>query len=281
MAAGRACKNCTNPAEKDRAECSACRYARRSTSSLAPGVRVLAIDIETSPNLAHVWGLFDQTVSLSQLRESTEMLCFAAKWLGEKGTMFHSQHADGREAMVRAAHDLLDQADVLLHFNGKSFDVKHLNREFLLAGLTPPSPYRQIDLLLAARSKFKFPSNKLQYISTALGLTGKAKHEGHDLWVKCMAGDAAAWKRMERYNKQDVVLLEELYEKLLPWLPNHPNVNLYGTDGCPNCGSDKLHRRGYAYTGVSKYQQFHCTRCGSYFRSGKRESGVDLRSVAS
>jgi hypothetical protein len=242
---------------------------------------VLLIDIETSPLKAYTWGMFDQNIGLNQLIEPTRMLCFAAKWLGEpkSKTMFFSEHAHGDD-MVPAAHALLDEADAVMHFNGKSFDIKHLNREFLQAALTPPSPYAQIDLLLAARSKFKFPSNKLQYISTALGLAGKVEHEGFPLWVKCMAGDAAAWRRMEKYNRQDVILLEELYHILLPWLPQIPNLQLYTeTTGCPSCGSEHIQRRGYAYTRLSKFRQFRCQACGSWFRSNKREAGATLAPV--
>ena len=280
------CKyQCGRAAETGTSRCRTCRRADKAGSKQVSIVRpspmrILLLDIETSPNLADVWGLFNNNVSLNQLRESTRMLCFAAKWLGEKGTQFWSEHTHGRDMMVEAAHVLLNSADVVMHYNGKNFDVKHLNREFLQAGLTPPSPFKQVDLLLAVRKNFRFPSNKLQYVSTALGLEGKAKHEGHDLWVKCMAGDREAWKRMERYNRQDVLLLEALYEKLLPWVPSLPHRGLYGDTGCPACGSPDLRPNGYAYTGVSRFRQVRCHDCGTYFRSNRREFGVELVQVA-
>ena len=274
---------CGRAAEKGKSRCRTCRRADKGNATplvRSSAMRVLLIDIETSPNLAHVWGLWNNNVSLNQLMESTEMLCFAAKWLGAESTTFSSSHQDGREGMVRYAWHLLDQADVVMHYNGKSFDVPHLNREFIEAGLAPPSPFKQVDLLLAVRKNFRFPSNKLQYVSTKLGLAGKAGHEGHDLWVKCMAGDAAAWKRMEAYNRQDVILLEQLYQKLLPWVPTLPNRHLYGDTGCPACGAEgSLVRNGYAYTGVSRYQQYRCSDCGTYFRPTKRIDGVGLAQV--
>jgi hypothetical protein len=242
---------------------------------------MLGIDLETSPNLAHVWGLWNQNVGLPQLLESTEMLCFAAKWFGEKKIAFHSGFHDSKPAMVRAAHELLDEADVVVHFNGRRFDVPHLNREFILAGLTPPSPYKQIDLLQVVKSTFRFPSNKLAYVSKVLGLDGKVQHSGHELWIKCMAGDPKAWNVMRRYNKQDVQLLEELYRLLLPWIKGHPNAALIDGEGlCPKCKSTDVQKRGYAATGVSTYQQYRCNGCGSWFRGGKRLEGADLREVA-
>jgi hypothetical protein len=279
-----ACKYyCGRTAEAGKSRCRTCRRNDKaaSVSVVRPGpMRVLLIDIETSPISAYVWGLTNQFISIGQIIEPTRMLCFAAKWLGDKGTMFWSEHADGREAMVEAAHRLYDEADVVMHFNGKSFDSKHLNREFLTAGMAPPSPYKQVDLLLAARKNFRFPSNKLAYLSEALGLEGKTAHEGFSLWPKCMAGDAKAWKKMEKYNRRDVELLEELYEKLLPWVPTLPNRHLYGDSGCPACGHDDLRTNGFAYTAVSKFRQYRCGSCGTFFRSSKREFGTSLQQVA-
>lgn len=243
-------------------------------------MRILSVDIETSPNLAHVWGLFNQNIGLNQLLESTEMMCFAAKWLGEKDIMFYSTHRDGKIRMVARAWSLLDEADVVMHYNGKRFDVPHLNREFVSQELTPPSPYKQIDLYQVVKQRFKLPSNKLDYVARMLGLKGKVPHEGHTLWVKCMAGDARAWRDMEKYNKQDVLLLEQLYHILRPWVPNHPSFAIFnGTDCCPACGSLRLERRGYAYTTVSKFQRFRCKRCGKWSRGGKALARADIREV--
>lgn len=258
-------------------------------------MRVLALDIETTPNLAYVWGLWDQSVGLSQLVDPTEMLCFVAKWVGEPGpALFYGGRYDPaagadpdghHRRMVEAAHKLLCEADVVLHYNGQRFDVPHLRREMLLAGLTPPSPFRQVDLLQTCRKQFKFPSNKLAYVTKALGFKGKIGTD-FDLWKACLRGEPAAWAKMARYNKRDVLELIRLYHRLLPWIPGAPNAgldpSLDGLSACPSCGGTKLERRGYAYTSVSRYQVWHCLApgCGRYSRSGRRDAGVDLRAVA-
>jgi len=249
---------------------------------LADEPRILLLDIETRPNLGYVWSLWQQDVGLHALVEATEVICFAAKWLGKPRVEFYSVHDDGKPEMVQNAHRLLDEADAIMTYNGKSFDLPHLNREFLIAGLTPPSPYKQIDLFLTVKRQFQFPSNKLAYVSKALGLSGKATHEGFDLWVKCMAGDEQAWKTMRRYNKRDVTLLEELYEKLRPWVVNHPSfAAITGNDEtCPACGSEDLQRRGFAYTAQTAYQQYQCQECGKWSRGTKREYGVTVREIA-
>lgn len=233
-------------------------------------MRILAIDIETSPNLAYVWGLWDQNVNLGQLVESGEMLCWAAKWIGEDEILFASKFHGTKKAMVNKAWKLLDEADVVLHFNGRRFDVPWLQREFLEFGLLPPSPFKHIDLLDTCKRQFRFPSNKLEYVSKRLGLEGKIKHEGFELWVKCMAGDADAWERMKEYNVRDVTELEELYAILKPWIKSHPSHGaMTGEDVCPKCGCVELQKRGYSYTGQSKFQRFQCKGCGAYSRSTK------------
>src|SRR5215472_3495403 len=97
----------------------------------------LLLDIETTPNLAHVWSFWDQNVGLDQLRESAELLCFAAKWLGDpaKDTVCFSSYRHGKQDMVKIARELLDQADAVMTWNGRRFDIPHLNREFLEGGL--------------------------------------------------------------------------------------------------------------------------------------------------
>lgn len=247
-------------------------------------LKILCIDIETTPNLAHVWGLWDQNVGLNQLIEATEMMCFAAKWVGEKNTFFYSTHKNGKEVMVQKAHELLTEADVVMHYNGKRFDVPHLNREFLKVGLLPAAPFKQIDLMNVVKKQFKFPSYKLDYVSKYLGLAGKTKHSGHDLWKACMAGDGAAWARMKRYNKQDVRLLEDMYAFLRPWITQHPNFSLHDetnpdADSCPTCGSVELKPQGFAYTSIGKYQRYQCAECGKWSRSSKRAGFVSIREV--
>lgn len=243
-------------------------------------MKILTLDIEMSPNLADVWTLWQANVSLAQLRDSARMLCFAATWHGEKSIQFYSEWQHGRAEMVAAAHKLVSEADVLVGYNSKGFDYRHLQREFLLAGLAPTPPAVHVDLYQVVRKEFKFPSNKLDYVAQQLGLGAKLSHAGHELWVKVLNGDAKAQATMQKYNVQDVRLTEQLYDKLLPWIRNHPNHNLHGeqrVEGCPNCGGVRLQRRGVQRTRISVFHRFHCQDCGAWSRSGTRDTGADIR----
>lgn len=243
-------------------------------------MKILLLDIETAPNLVHVWGLWGQNISIHQIIDSGYVLCWAAKWLGEDSVMFDSLHTSNKRKMLKRIYKLLEEADAVVHYNGSRFDIPTLNKEFLLMGFTPPAPYKQIDLLKTARQQFRFPSNKLDYIAKSLGLEGKKKHAGHELWIKCMANDAKAWEEMESYNVQDVKLLEDVYFKLLPWITAHPSHGLYGDSHvCPNCGSVHLTKRGFAYTTLGKYQRYKCDGCGKWSRSRKAIATKTLASA--
>jgi len=243
-------------------------------------LKILLLDIETSPNTAHVWGLYNQNVGLNQLMESSYVMCWAAKWLGEKEVHFSSMMETTHRKMIKKIYKLLDEADAVIHYNGTKFDIPTLNKEFLLLGLTPPSPYKEIDLLRTSRSKFKFPSNKLDYVAQALGLGEKVKHIGHELWIRCMNKDKQAWDMMKKYNIQDVVLLEKVYEKMLSWIRNHPNQNGYHAGVvCPNCGSSNLIKRGLSCNTNTVYQRLRCKDCGKWSRSNKQMK--DLKKLES
>lgn len=238
-------------------------------------MKILLLDIETAPNLAYVWGLWQQNVGINQIESSGYVLCWAAKWLGDENVMFDSIKKSGDKRMLSRIHSLLDKADAVVHYNGVKFDIPTLNKEFLKHGLTPPAPYKHIDVLLHCRRIFRFESNKLDYVAKSLGLGSKVKHEGFELWVQCMAGEREAWKRMEEYNRHDVVLLERVYEKVLPWIYGHPNRSVHDElPCCPNCGSDSYQARGYAITRAAKYKRYRCNDCGHWFRDAKRIAGL-------
>ena len=184
-------------------------------------MKTLFLDIETTPMQVYAWGLFDQNITIDQIIKSTEMLCFGARWLGEKKVIFRSVYHDGKKAMLEELHRLMEEADVLVGWNSSAFDHKHINREFLENGMMPPSTVKDLDLMSVTKSNFLFPTNKLDYVAQRLEVGAKVKHSGFSLWLGCMDNDKKSWKQMKEYQIQDVNLLVDLYDILLPWLvPN-------------------------------------------------------------
>ena len=235
-------------------------------------VRVLFFDIENAPHDVYTWGLFNQNVGIGQIVEPGRVFGFGAKWLGEKETFFYSDQEHTHEGMVVAAHKLLNEADIVVTYNGIGFDIPHMQREFLLQGLLPPKPFKQIDLLRIVRRQFKFASNKLDFVSQQLGIGHKTHHEGFALWVKCMAGDERAWAKMARYCKQDVRLTEKLYHYLLPWMTAVPHIGqMDGAEhSCWACGGTKLRRDGTAFAFVTSYRLYQCQGCGAWVRGSTK-----------
>lgn len=240
------------------------------------GAKILLLDIENAAIRGYVWGLFDNNLALSQIDRDWYLLSCAYKWLGEKdivvvGKPSHEDDYEGQEYdILEHLHGILDEADIVIGHNAKSFDVKKLNAKFLEYGFEPPSPYRVIDTLLEARKHFRLTSNKLDYLSNLLGFGNKIKTD-FDLWVGCMKGDAKSWEYMLKYNRKDVVLLEKVYLKLRPWMVNHPNVGVYQDAGdkvvCPKCGSNHLQWRGYVSTNLSQFRRFQCQDCLGWGRA--------------
>lgn len=244
------------------------------------GPKILCLDIETSPHLASVWGLWQQNVSLSQLRECTRVICWAAKWYSKRPVEFRSDFHDGHDQQIARMHQLLDEADIVTGWNHKSFDLKHLNREFVLMGLAPPAPYVTLDLMLEVRKSFRFASNKLDHVSQQLGLGKKVTNGGMSLWDDCLIrNDPTAWAKMREYNVQDTRLTEKVFDSIKPWL-KMPNVALItGRDGlvCTSCGSENVQKRGFSISNSGAFQRYACNDCGKFSRGAKRVATTELR----
>ena len=254
---------------------------------MTDGPKMLVIDIETAPSMSLHWGLFKQNIAVSQVVKPGYMLCYAAKWLDSEDMLFSRVETQEQKQEL---WNLLDEADALVHYNGKSFDNKWINTTLARAGFTPPAPCLHVDLLTVVRQNFKLLSNKLEFVAPYFGLAGKAETGGMQLWIDVMDGNYAAWATMEAYNKQDVVVTEELYHFLLPWINNHPNYALFSDQLelddkpiCPNCGSQRMESKGWAYTKVRKYRRYQCRDCGKQTRARvqyDKETGQVVTGIA-
>lgn len=241
-------------------------------------MNILVFDIETSPIEARVWSLREQRIGLNQITKPSRVISMAYA-LHHLPVRFLAEWKGGHESMIRTAHHLLDNADAVVHYNGRRFDVPHLNREFVEIGLNPPSPFKQIDLWRVVSSKFNFPSNKLEYVASEL-LEHEKIRTDMGLWNRVIAGDKTAQAEMEKYNLRDVELTDELYTLLLPWIDRHPNVGLYVPSDAPTCtacSSTNVQKRGYAYTNAGKFQRYACGDCGRWLRGASRIETTPLR----
>lgn len=233
-------------------------------------MKLLFLDIEISPTLATVWGLFNQNIGIHSIVGNSEVLTWAAKWANEDEVIYSSLGMTSKKKMLKEVHKLLSEADAVVTYNGDKFDLKILNQEFMMSGMSPPDPYRSIDLYKVMKNRFRGTSNKMDYWLSRLDLTRKLEHRGHQLWLDCMNGDKEAFAEMEEYNIGDVTSLQELYDFVLPWIHNHPNLSvLYNDFVCPKCGSSHVQKRGSYYTNAGQYQRYQCQACGDWSRGTK------------
>lgn len=240
-------------------------------SAVIPDQKVLLLDIETKPASAYVWRAYgEQNIGVEQLIDSGGIICVGAKWLGESEVFLYSEWEHGQVGMLTEIHKLMSFADAVVTYNGDKFDLPKLQGEFMLAELGPTPPCTSIDVIKSVR-KFGFFMNKLAFIGPFLKLGGKIKHEGFSLWTKVMAGDPGAQKRMAKYCKQDVKLLEKLYLKIRPFIRNHPHMGKVGANECGACGSHNVHSKGTRRTRAYKIQRLHCQSCGSWFDGTRKK----------
>lgn len=240
--------------------------------------KVLVFDLETAPLLSYSFGIWQQNIGLNQIESDWFILSYAAKWLGsnEDEVMYKDLRGIVKEEddtiILDEMWKLLDEADLVITQNGKKFDVKKINARFVMNGYKPPSPYKHIDTLQIAKANFGFTSNKLEFMTDKLCVKYKkqkhANFSGFALWSGMMKDNIDAWNECYTYNTYDVLSLEELYLKLSAWDNKHPNFNLYSEEEVHTCrcGSHRVVEHGFAYTGVSKFQQYRCLDCGAHTR---------------
>jgi hypothetical protein len=233
--------------------------------------KILLLDIETAPIIAHVWKLWDNNVGLNQIEKDWFILSWSAKWLDGKKVFYEDLRGKVKKrcdkSLLKGLWKLLDEADIVLHQNGKKFDIPKINARFVINGFKPTSHYRQLDLRDIVKKNFGFTSGKLEYITHTLNKKYKKqkhyKFAGHDLWTECLKDNLQAWREMEKYNKYDVLALEESYKILRAW-DNTINFQVYheSNENKCDCGSFVVHKRGFRYTTVGKYQNYQCQTCG-------------------
>jgi RNase_H superfamily len=220
------------------------------------------------------WSLWEPRLSHENIIKETSILCVSWKEVGKSAipsVAVNVKKVNDDYEVCRVTRDALLEADVLVHHNGDSFDLPILNARLLKHGLKPLPLIPTIDTKKVAKAKFRFDSNRLDYLADYLGI-GRKKQTNYGLWLKIMQGNAKALDYMVRYNKHDVALNEKVYEFLRPFMTSHPNQRLYSSmSDCPICGKGPLTSQGYRYTRTTKRQRFQCKACGGWSQGETRE----------
>lgn len=244
--------------------------------------KVLFYDIETSQNLVALFSLANNDwVDPANIIQERFIISAAYKWQGESKIhsvsvldnpkLFKEDHTNDLH-VVKTIHGLLSQADVVVGHNSDKFDNKWVATRAMFHGLDPIPPFISVDTYKVAKANFYFNSNKLAYLGEFLGLGAKVPTKG-GLWLKVLQGDEEAIRDMVKYNKGAIVLLEKVFNKLTPWMPNHFSRELFGKVGCPRCGSHKVQSRGVHRAITRTYQRYVCNSCRGWFRELRAQEG--------
>ena len=245
------------------------------------GPRIILWDVETTHNVVAAFQLRDNDYIPHQniLRERY-IVCAAWKTFGTQRVhsvstlddpkRFKENPHDDRH-VIQTLHRVLSDADVLVAHNGDQFDLKMVEGRILIHGMEPLPPKATVDTLKVARRRFRLNCNRLDYLGQILGL-GRKKETKPGLWLDVLQGDPTAIKTMLRYNRQDVLLLEQVFLKLRPYVAHHVNREMFGDIGCPRCGSLKVQSRGVYRAITRTYQRFVCLACQGWFRQVKSEA---------
>jgi len=248
--------------------------------------KILFWDVENSHNIVATFNLFKAFIPHDNILQHWFMFCASWKWAGKDKVhtvsllddplRFKEDHTDDYYVIAKI-HEALSEADAVVAHNGDRFDMKKFNARAIQHGFQPIPEVIQIDTLKIAKAKFNFNYNKLDFLGEYLGVGKKIKTD-NELWLRCLRGERKALKEMLHYNKQDVVVLEKVYDKLKPYVPAKVNFNLFkstGTQVCPSCGGNHTHRSGIRRTRTREYYRYQCQGCGHWFKS------IDAKDVKS
>lgn len=233
--------------------------------------KVIFFDIETAPIIATTWSLYPKSLSHENILKDWYIICGAWKLAGNKkvqSTQISSTLTD--KQVCKDLRNALSNADILVTHNGDKFDIKKLNARLIYHNLPPLPLIPTVDTLKEVRKIAAFTSNRLDYLSKQLIGKGKIKTE-YNLWLDVIKDDKKALKKMVDYCKVDVIRLEQLYDRLRPYMKTHPHIGvLSGEDrlcSCNKCGGTNLKKNGIRATasGIKK-QEVQCLDCFSYSR---------------
>jgi len=231
----------------------------------------LYFDIETSPNIGFFWSAgYKLNIDYSNIIREREIICICYKWEGERKV--HSLQWDGKQSDKKMLLDfmrVMKEADEMIGHNGDKFDLAWIRTRCLFHRIPMFPTYRTIDTLKAARSKFRFNSNRLNYIADYLGV-GNKHHTTFDLWKKIVLDKCdSSMKKMVAYCKQDVKLLERVFVEIAPHLePKTHHGVLAGNDrgSCPHCGGEgTLVKQRFVTTATGLLKvNLRCNKCHRY-----------------
>ena len=238
-----------------------------------PSIKRLFWDVETSPNIVFSWRCGSKIrLDPENIIHERAIICICWKW--EDGDKVHSLtwNKGDDAAMVKRFAKVMGRADELVAHNGDRFDLRWFNGRNLIHDLEPVPRGKTVDTLKIARKHFYLNSNRLDYLGKLLLGEGKI-HTEFGLWRRIVLNnDRRALTEMVRYCKQDVTLLQRIWERLRDYDPPKTHAAVLETGNnkdrwmCPYCSSDDVKKNKTNTTAKGMVQhQMQCKSCGRYY----------------
>ena len=231
----------------------------------------LFFDIETSPNLVFSWNVgYDIRLDHDNIIKERAIICICYKFEGSDKVYHLTWDKGDDKKMLQKFAEIINTADEVVGHNSDKFDIKWVRTRCIYHGINMTHDIKSIDTLKAARSKFRFNSNRLDYLGKYLGLGEKLETGGFSLWKDIvLKNDKKAIDKMVKYCKQDVLLLEKIFQKINPYIPHKTNCAVMferDSTACPECLSEHtvVNRHRITASGT-KYVTMQCKDCGKYF----------------
>ncbi len=237
----------------------------------------LFFDIETSPNVVFSWRVgYKLMIPHDNILKERAIISIAWKFQGDNKVSSLSWDKGDDKQMLVDFIKILNTSDEVIGHNSDNFDLKWLRTRCIFHGIEMFPDYTQIDTLKLAKAGFNFNSNKLDYLGDFLGVGKKMSTGGFSLWKSIILdNDSKAMDKMIKYNKVDVIRLEQIYDKLNPYSKHKTHVGVYVGNpkcSCPNCASLKTTSKGKIISAVGfEKRRMQCQDCGKYFRVSKTD----------
>lgn len=245
-------------------------------------LKTLVIDLERVPG--HVRS-YDSKVNYlhKDLWEApTRTVCWAAKWVGQKGVEFASVWDHDDDHLAARSFELFDEADLVVTYFGKGADVPWLREQWTRRHMGEPSPWTDIDLFTTVKSRYRLPHRDLDSVCKMLGVPSKTARWDFRKGDAAVAGDVAAQRFVKKYNVGDVQATECAYWALLPHIKPHPHVapeRYMEQMCCPRCASPDVRRAGTYTPGTYVYAAYACRVCKGPFKAEFHHRGPSVRAL--
>lgn len=147
------------------------------------------------------------------------LLCACIKFLDEK--RIRVVEAPTVKSERRALVELeghLNEAHVIITWNGRMFDWRFMNQRRMVLGLKPLAKMMHIDWYHIQKHHCRSRGHRQMYVAEDLGCRNSKFEPGAKAWVAAADGDPTAFAKIVRHCRQDVLQLEELHWKLVSLL---------------------------------------------------------------